>query len=78
MKFKILFKTAILYANISKTNTNQSTPTPIFHTSENGEATWFDFAHLELNFDGRVELSWSDEDTNVSYIYVYETENVFS
>lgn len=72
-----MFKTAILYANISKTNTNQTTPTPIFYTSENGEPTWFDFAHLELNFDGRVELSWSDEDTNVSYIYVYETENVF-
>ncbi|CAK5123558.1 unnamed protein product [Meloidogyne enterolobii] len=74
MKPKRLGSTAILYANIS--NTNQTTPTPIFYTSENGKPTWFDFAQLELNFNGKVELSWSEKDTNVSYIYAYETENV--
>uniref|UniRef100_A0A1I8BB87 beta-fructofuranosidase n=1 Tax=Meloidogyne hapla TaxID=6305 RepID=A0A1I8BB87_MELHA len=76
LKPKIAGSTAILYGNISKINTNQTNPSPIFYTSENGEQTWFDFAQLELNFNGKVELSWSEEDTNVSYIYAYEPENV--
>ncbi|KAF7632376.1 Glyco_hydro_32N domain-containing protein [Meloidogyne graminicola] len=76
LKPKLENTTATLYANVSKTNSNESFPTALFYSAKIGPPTWFDFVELELNITGIIELSWSEMTTIVSYIYTYEPEEV--
>ncbi|KAI3419148.1 hypothetical protein GPALN_006909 [Globodera pallida] len=38
----------------------------------------FEFHELSLQLEGQAKLEWTSADTHVSYIYVYEPENVLT